>query len=285
MTYQRRYRHSGNVVAGAASLTTLAVVAAFLASSAPGASAAAVTSTSTSTSTSTTTTTVPAPNCSGPISGNALGRSGWVASTNAPSSSADAAANALDGKLTTRFSTNEHQAPGLYFEVDLGSAHAFDELAMVAPHSPSDYARGYDVDVSANGTSWTTVKDCTGTGAPEIVSFPTQTARYIKVVLTTATTTAWWSIDEFYLYTSGPVPTSTTTTTVATSTTSLSSSANPVPVGVAVTYTAKVVPAPGGGTVNFFGDGLAVLGCHKVAVSTTTGDATCSTTYVAGGRI
>jgi hypothetical protein len=36
-----------------------------------------------------------------------------VASTNAPSSSADAPAKALDGDLTTRFSTNEHQAPGL----------------------------------------------------------------------------------------------------------------------------------------------------------------------------
>jgi hypothetical protein len=287
MTYHWRGRRRWHAGAGTALGASLAVMAYFLAPAISPASATTTTTatTSTSTTTTTTTTTVPGSNCSASTSGTALDRTGWVASTNAPSTSADAAANALDGKLTTRFSTNEHQAPGLYFEVDLGSAHAFDELAMVAPHSPSDYARGYDVDVSANGTSWTTVKDCTGTGAPEIVSFPTQTARYIKVVLTTATTTAWWSIDEFYLYTSGPVPTSTTTTTVATSTTSLSSSANPVPVGVAVTYTAKVVPAPGGGTVNFFGDGLAVLGCHKVAISTTTGDATCSTTYVAGGRI
>ena len=79
------------------------------------------------------------------MSGTALGRTGWSATTNAPSSSADAPANALDGNFHTRFSTNEDQAPGLSFRVDLGSARAFDELAMRAPNSPNDYARGYKV--------------------------------------------------------------------------------------------------------------------------------------------
>jgi len=74
-----------------------------------------------------------------------------VASTNAPTNSADAPAYALDGKLTTRFSTNEDQAAGLYLEVDLGSAQGFYELQMAVPSSATDYARGYDVDVSANG--------------------------------------------------------------------------------------------------------------------------------------
>jgi hypothetical protein len=119
-------------------------------------------------------------------------------------------ANALDGKLTTRFSTSEHQAPGLYFEVKLGTAQVFDELAMEVPNSPTDYARGYDVEVSTNGSAWATAAACAGTGTSEIVSFSTQTARYVRVVLTAGTTSDWWSIDEFNLY-GAPVITSAAT--------------------------------------------------------------------------
>jgi hypothetical protein len=113
----------------------------------------------------------------------------------------------LDGVLTTRFSTNEHQAPGLYFEVDLGPAQTFDALEMSVPGSSTDYARGYDVEVSNDATSWATVAACTGTATPEIVSFSVQTARYVKVVLTAGTTYDWWSIDELNLY-GAPVITS-----------------------------------------------------------------------------
>ena len=150
------------------------------------------------------------------MSGTALSRSAWVATTNSEASGADVPAHALDGNLTTRFSTDQDQAAGLYFEVNLGSAQAFDKLEMEVPGSAGDYARGYDVEVSATGTAWATVAACTGTGTPEVVSFPAQTDQYVRVVLTTGVTTNWWSIDEFYLYnpaTSGT--TTTTTTTVA----------------------------------------------------------------------
>ncbi len=176
--------------------------------------------TSTTTASTTTSTTVAAPDCTASVAGSALGRTGWVASTNAPSSSADAPAKALDGNLTTRFSTGKDQAPGQYFEVNLGSSQAFDELEMDVPNSASDYARGYNVEVSANGSAWTTVATCTGTGTPQIVSFPAQTAQYVEVVLTAANSTWWWSIDEFNLYSGTSSPTTTTTSTTTTSTTS-----------------------------------------------------------------
>jgi hypothetical protein len=139
------------------------------------------------------------PDCSAAVSGSALGRTGWVASTNAPSPSAGSPANALDGKMTTRFSSDKAQAAGLYFKVDLGSAQSFDELDMNVAGSPTDYARGYTVEVSADDSSWATVASCSGSTTPEIVSFPTQTARYLIVVLT-APSTAWWSIDELNVY-------------------------------------------------------------------------------------
>ena len=64
-----------------------------------------------------------------------------------------------------------------------------------------------------------------------------------------------------------------------TTATTLSSSANPAVVGQVVTYTAKVAPAPDGGTVSFLDNGAPVPGCDKVTVNATTGQATCATTY------
>ncbi len=183
------------------------------------------TSTTTTTPTTTTTTTLPGTNCAAPVSGYYLSRKGWVAGSNAPYSKSDAPAHAIDGRLGTRFSTDEHQAPGLYFEVNLGSPKSFDELRMVDPNSPHDFASGYNVEVSTNGTSWTTVASCTGIGTPEMVSFPTQTAQFVEVVLTASNSSYWWSIDEFYLYGAGTPPTTTTTvaptTTISTTTTTI----------------------------------------------------------------
>ena len=143
-----------------------------------------------------------------------------MASTNAPSGSGDAPANALDANLKTRFSTGKDQAPGLYFEVNLGTQQTFDELEMDVPNSATDYARGYVVQVSGNGTFWTTVATCTGTATPQIVSFAAQSAQYVEVVLTASTSTWWWSIDEFNLYNgSSTLPTTTTSTTAAPTTT------------------------------------------------------------------
>jgi hypothetical protein len=185
--------------------------------------------TTTTTPTTTTSTTPPGTSCAAPVSGYALGRKGWVAGSNAPFDKADAPAHAIDGRLSTRFSTDEHQAPGLYFEVDLGSAQSFDELKMVDPYSPHDFARGYNVLVSNNGSSWTTVASCTGIGTPEVVSFPIQTAQYVEVVLTASTGFYWWSIDEFYLYGSGTPPTTTTTVAPTTTTTVAPTTTTTVP--------------------------------------------------------
>jgi len=288
MTYKRQRRHSRHAGLGTAIVATLAIVGGFLVStisSAPAATTTTATATTTTTAApATTTTAVPGSNCAAPASGTALGRTGWVASTNAPYSSADAPANALDGNFTTRFSTNEFQAAGIHLQVDLGRAESFYGLKMSVPNSPADYARGFLVDVSTNGTTWATVARCTGTTTPETVSFGPQTATYLKVILTSAAN-QWWSVDELNLYGQAPAPTTTTTTTpgIARTTSSLSSSANPASVGQAVTYTAKVLPAPSGGTVNFFNNGAPTAGCDKVALSSS-GEASCTAMYFSSGH-
>jgi hypothetical protein len=193
----------------------------------------------------------PAPvyNCSASTSGQTqLSQSGWSASTNAPSGTNDAPANGIDGNLSTRFSSDEDQAVGLYYEVNLGSSQTFDELDLQVPNSNGDYARGYTVSVSSNGSSWSTVATCTGTGTPEIVSFTAQTAKYVEVTLTAASTTSWWSIDELDLFASGGGggTTTTTSTTLGTTTTSSSTSTSTSTSTTSTTVGGGTPPATGG---------------------------------------
>lgn len=144
--------------------------------------------------------------CRATVSGTALDRSGWTASASTAATGNDAAANAIDGNMATRFSSDAPQADGMYWEASMRTPQTFDELQMQVPNSADDYARSYDLEVSHDGRSWTTVASCTGTGDPEVVSFPPQTARYVRVVVTmladglSTSTGNWWSIDELNLY-------------------------------------------------------------------------------------
>jgi hypothetical protein len=131
-----------------------------------------------------------------------LSEAGWTASTNTGSSSADAPANAIDGNISTRFSSDADQASGMWFQVNLGSSVTFDQIEMDAGGSSGDYARGYNVEVSADGSTFSSVATGTGTSSPQIVSFTATTAQYIRVVLTAGVSTNWWSIAEFTAYTS-----------------------------------------------------------------------------------
>ena len=196
------------------------------------------TGTTTTTAATTTTTTASGANCSASVSGTALSRSGWTASTNTAASGSDVASNAIDGNLSTRFSSDAAQASGMDWEANMGSPQTFNELQMQVPNSSGDYARQFNVEVSNNGSSWTTVASCTGTGDPEIVSFPAQTAQYVEVVLTGngGGTGSWWSIDELNLYGSGGGGTTTTaattTTTKATTTTTAATTTTTAPSGI-----------------------------------------------------
>ena len=74
-----------------------------------------------------------------------------------------------------------------------------------------------------------------------------------------------------------------TPTTQAATTTALASSANPSASGQAVTYTATISPAPDSGTVSFTDNGSPITGCSSQPVSTSTGQATCTTTPATTG--
>jgi hypothetical protein len=122
-------------------------------------------------------------------------RTGWTV-TATPTSATDTPAKAIDGAPATRWTSGAPQANGHYFQIDMGVAQAFSQIVMDSTASAADYARGYQVFGSNDGTNWgTAFATGTGTGAVITVSFASRTNRYIRIVQT-GTSTSWWSINE-----------------------------------------------------------------------------------------
>lgn len=135
---------------------------------------------------------------SGGGTGIALARTGWTA-TSSPTSG-DVAANLLDGSMDTRWSTGAVMVPGQSITVDMKAVKSLNKIIMDSTGSNDDYARGYEVYVSNDGTNWgNIVSSGTGTGPVITVNFASQNAQYIKVVQT-GTASSWWSIREFNVY-------------------------------------------------------------------------------------
>lgn len=128
----------------------------------------------------------------------ALARSAWSA-TASVTASGSSPANALDGNASTRWTTGTGQASGQWYQIDLGQTQTFNRLLLDAATSSGGYPRGYEVQVSANGSSWTTAVTGSGNGPTVLVEFPVQVARYVRIVLTSSSG-SWWSIHELNLY-------------------------------------------------------------------------------------
>jgi len=131
--------------------------------------------------------------------GPALPRTGWTA-TASDASQWDAPGNMLDGDSGNRYSSGTGQYDGLWIHVDMGQAQTFNKVVLDVGGSIDDYARSADVYVSEDGTDWIKVSSVTDGQRVQVVSFPTRTARNIKVVNTADVASNWWSIAEFNVY-------------------------------------------------------------------------------------
>lgn len=142
------------------------------------------------------TVTTTAPSTTGPPSSGEtpLSRAGWVAAASS-SGGADVPAQAIDGNPATRWSTGTPMVNGQTYTLDMGTAQKFDQASIDAGGSTGDYPRGVTVQVSGDGTSWTSVASVVGTSAKVTVSFGAQTARYLRLVQT-GSSSSWWSIAE-----------------------------------------------------------------------------------------
>jgi beta-glucosidase len=145
----------------------------------------------------------PGSSCNAPAAGESqLNEGSFIASTSTPSGDGaqTAITNAVSGSVSSRFSTDTDQTAGMYYEVNMGSPQALNQIEMAFPSWATDYAPDYNVEVSGDGSSWTVVASCYGNGSPQVATFSTTTAQYVQVVLTTPDPSSWWSISQFLVF-------------------------------------------------------------------------------------
>jgi fibronectin type 3 domain-containing protein len=132
-----------------------------------------------------------------------LNRSGWVAASSVGSSPG----NAIDGDSATRWSTDAFQTPGQWFQVDMGASKTIFKIVMDTTASPNDYPRSYQVNLSNDGVNWgSPVATGAGSSAVTTITFTAQTARYIRITQTGSAGGNYWSIYEFNVYGTPPLP-------------------------------------------------------------------------------
>jgi glucosylceramidase len=131
---------------------------------------------------------------------------GWSATANPDGPvndccTGDVAANAVDGDASTRYSTGTGQAPGQHLTVDFGTTVPARRVVVDTGISTGDYPRGYSVETSRNGTTWTTVLPAAdGAGQFTTVELDGTPVRYVRLTLTKAVDN-WWSVADVRAYT------------------------------------------------------------------------------------
>ncbi|MEV4414673.1 discoidin domain-containing protein [Catellatospora sp. NPDC049609] len=109
-------------------------------------------------------------------------------------------AAAVDADASTRWSSGQAQSPGQYLQLDLGATRIFRRVAIDSGGNLGDYARGWTLSASDDGTTWRDLATGTGTAQLTTVDLPRTTARHLRITAT-AEAGNWWSIADIRLYT------------------------------------------------------------------------------------
>ena len=139
-----------------------------------------------------------------PAERQAVSREAWTATA---SPSGEGPHNAIDGQAATRWSSGESQAPGMWFQLDLGRTETVTQIVLDSSGSPGDYPRGFKIEASTNGETWQPVARCPDATAAQqdgvvTVVIPPTALRYVKITQTGPEGSAgglWWSIHELGL--------------------------------------------------------------------------------------
>ncbi|WBQ08660.1 discoidin domain-containing protein [Kribbella sp. CA-293567] len=119
-----------------------------------------------------------------------------MATASTTESSGFAPKYAVDGSTTTRWASREG-SDAEWIQVDLGASA---NLTRIKLNWEAAYGKGYRVQTSANGTTWTTVHTTT-TGNGGLDEIPVSgSARYVRIDLTKRGTAYGYSLWEFEVY-------------------------------------------------------------------------------------
>jgi hypothetical protein len=105
-------------------------------------------------------------------------------------------ANAVDGNTNSRWSSNA--ADNQWISIDLGSTKSVSKVAL---NWEVAYAKGYKIEVSTDGSNWTSVYQTTNSdGGKDEVQFNSVNARYVRVCGTERGTVYGISLWELGIY-------------------------------------------------------------------------------------
>jgi F5/8 type C domain-containing protein len=107
---------------------------------------------------------------------------------------------AIDGVLTTRYSTGQDQMGTEWFQVDLCRDVYVAGVTLNDSNGTDsmDVATAYNVQVSLDGQTWSTMAmSATPAAVDLVVTFTPKLARFVRFNQTGVSATRWWSIDEF----------------------------------------------------------------------------------------
>ncbi|MFC9561728.1 discoidin domain-containing protein [Agromyces sp. NPDC056965] len=105
---------------------------------------------------------------------------------------------AVDGKANTRWASGNWGVNPQWLQVDLGAA---EPVSRVVVEWESAAAKAYEVQVSQDGATWTTVSSvANGNGGLDTASFAATSARYVRVLCTVRTTNYGYSIKELGVF-------------------------------------------------------------------------------------
>ena len=145
-----------------------------------------------------------------------LATDGWKATS---SHNADAAVGAL---RLTGWNAGQPQQSGMWFQVEMPKPEMVTEIQFQSPApggrggagnsvavsaggapiaAPGGFPRGYKVEVSQDGTSWTAAAQGAGTGPTTVSTFAPVSAKFVRITLTAnADDAPAWSVQNLRIY-------------------------------------------------------------------------------------
>ncbi len=93
--------------------------------------------------------------------------------------------NAIDGNLSTRYTTGESMRPGMWLQIELAEPVEVAGIVLDAVGSRGDYPRGCEVELSLDGVQWSEpVRKAEENSPRTLVPFPPSRAKFIRVTQT-----------------------------------------------------------------------------------------------------
>lgn len=107
----------------------------------------------------------------------------------------------VDGNTLSRWSAKVPQASGQWIRIELPSEENVAAIALDTESNRDDYPRGYLVETSTDGNSWTKAAEGKGSGAVTEIMFATpQKARHIRITQNGSDSSKNWGFSEILLF-------------------------------------------------------------------------------------